>query len=89
MLVRRGAPPWTTSSAFGSGYVSTAFTDEMTLEEKGQLRDQLHSTEEALSALARELVVDGVPLTVAGVACAVLALLLQAVASIATFNGVS
>ena len=112
---------WTTSSASGSGYVST-FTDELTLEEKvqaaqenalraladaataqqaaseekhrreravSQLQDQLHGTEEALSAFARELVVDGVPPTVAGVACAVLGLLLQAVASIATFNGVS
>ena len=51
------------------------------------LERQIHGTQQELSKFARGLVVDGVPLTVTGLTFAVFGLLLQAVASIATFNG--
>jgi len=51
------------------------------------LEKQIHGTQQELSKFARGLVVDGVPLTVTGLTFAVFGLVLQAVASIATFNG--
>ena len=54
-----------------------------------ELESQIAGAEQSLTSFARGLIVHGVPLTVAGLVCAIAGSLLQAAASIATFYLVS
>lgn len=51
-----------------------------------ELESRIAAAEQQLTVFAKGLVVDGIPLTVAGLVFAVIGLLLQAVASVATFT---